>query len=356
MAQAASILFEINSTNYSTGIFTIYKPPLGYSGFVTTLRLTIDIKSIATADFPYIPDDTPPNVLQEILDQVALNTPYKEVVLFYKKGDGAWIQRAPIRIFNKEPFYDVNLMRFYSDANTIDVADDFSLGIQLRLGNVLVPSVDKIAVWGSVVEEKKNNGNEELAARIESLELALAGRLTDLPANTLLGRGSFPGVAEFIPTSNFVTPVQSQSAIEQAIFDLAGAAPAALNTLAELAAAFGNDPNFAATITALIATKAVLNLSLQLTNRSGATGVFDANAWVLTFFAGFKWLDGGVTNLNLPPGLNTGMILQFDPLLIYPSVAAKYLVQIFFSGTRLFFRIQNIGTWGAWREIATTAV
>ncbi|MEG4484860.1 hypothetical protein [Microcoleus sp. D2_18a_B4] len=173
MAIAESILFQIDSSNYTAPIFTIYKPQAEHSGFITTLRLTINIKSIDAAEFPYIPDNTPPDNLQQILEEVALNTSFKEIILYVKKGTGAWIERAPIRIFNKEPYYDVNLMRFFSDSNTIDVAEDLSLGIQIKLGNVLT-SADTILVWGSVVAEKKNNGNEELSDRIVALETLLS--------------------------------------------------------------------------------------------------------------------------------------------------------------------------------------
>jgi hypothetical protein len=212
MASAESILFEVNSTNYSnSNIFLIYKPQVGCSGFVTTLRITINLKSITEANFPYIPDETPPDVLQKILDEVALNTPFKEVILYFKKGTGVWVKRAPIKIYNKEPYYDVNLMRFFSDSNTIDVAEDFSLGISLKVEDILAPE-DTILVWGSVVEEKKNNGNEELEARIEALELALAGRLTEIPENTLLGRGVGTGNVQLIPNT-FVT----QAALAQKV-------------------------------------------------------------------------------------------------------------------------------------------
>lgn len=202
MPAAQSILTQINSSNYTNGITTIYQPFSGCSGFVTTLRLTINLNSIEEANFPYIPDDTPPAVLQQILDEVALNTEFKEITLFFKKGNGAWLERCPMKIFNKEPFYDVNLMRLFSDANTIDIAEDFSLGIQVKPEYTLTET-DKILVWGSVVEEKKNNGNEELAARLESLELALFGRLTNLPSNTLLGRNAETGNVEILPQSTF---------------------------------------------------------------------------------------------------------------------------------------------------------
>jgi hypothetical protein len=223
MAVAQSILSQINSINYSAPITTIYKPQPGYSGFITTLRLTINLNSIDIAEFPYIPDDTPADVLQRILDEVALNTEFKEVILYLRKGDGSWIERAPIRIFNKDPYYDVNLMRFFSDANTIDVSEDLSLGIQLKFGNVLT-AVDNILLWGTVVEEKKNNGNEELANRISALETLLSvfgAPSASLPGSNGLVPAPPAGSGEFLlrgdrsweNPSKFATPAQITAAI-----------------------------------------------------------------------------------------------------------------------------------------------
>ncbi|MEG5159583.1 hypothetical protein QUB37_03920 [Microcoleus sp. AT3-A2] len=262
MAIAESILFQINSSNYTAPIATIYKPATGFSGFITTLRLTVNIKSIDAAEFPYIPDDTPPDVLQQILDDVATNTQFREIILYQKKGTGDWIERAPIRLFNKEPYYDVNLMRFFSDSNTIDVAEDLSLGIQVKLGNALT-SVDTILVWGSVVAEKKNNGNEELSDRIAALETLLSvygAPSASLPGTNGLVPAPPAGSSEFLlrgdrswenPTK-FATPAQ----ITTAINTLVGNSSTALDTLTELGAALANDANFAATIATQLALKA----------------------------------------------------------------------------------------------------
>jgi microcystin-dependent protein len=60
--------------------------------------------------------------------------------------------------------------------------------------------------------------------------------------------------ADLIPTS-FATKTYADTAVSTAISNLVDAAPSTLDTLNELAAAINDDPNFAATITALIATK-----------------------------------------------------------------------------------------------------
>ncbi|MEG4294279.1 hypothetical protein Q5692_39020 [Microcoleus sp. C2C3] len=248
-----AILTEINSTNYSN-LLQIYQPTAGHSGFVTALGLTINLKSIASTNFPYIPDDTPPDVLEQLFENLEAEAQFKELRILLKKGAGLWIERAKIRLFNKEPYYEVDLMPYLTKANTIDVAEDLSLGLQIKVGDTLVANVDSIVVFGTVIEEKKNNGNEELAARIEALELALSGKLTNLPANTLLGRNTSSGIVETISQASFAKPAD----IDTAIFNLIAGAPGALNTLDELAQALADDANFATTITNLLALKAPL--------------------------------------------------------------------------------------------------
>jgi len=111
---------------------------------------------------------------------------------------------------------------------------------------------DYIRLFGSwrvqSSREKKNNGNEELAAAIESLQLAIYGRLTNLSPGVLLGRNTNTGIVEQIPQSVFAKSTDVVAAINAAIDDLVAGAPGALNTLDELAAAFGDDANFSTTI------------------------------------------------------------------------------------------------------------
>jgi microcystin-dependent protein len=60
--------------------------------------------------------------------------------------------------------------------------------------------------------------------------------------------------SDVIPTT-YATKTYADTAVSTAISNLVDAAPSTLDTLNELAAAINDDPNFAATITALIATK-----------------------------------------------------------------------------------------------------
>ncbi|MEG4273797.1 MULTISPECIES: pyocin knob domain-containing protein [unclassified Microcoleus] len=352
MAIAESILFQINSSNYTAPIFTIYKPQAEHSGFATTLRLTINIKSIDAAEFPYIPDDTPPDVLQQILEEVALNTPFKEIILYVKKGAGAWIERAPIRIFNKEPYYDVNLMRFFSDSNTIDIAEDLSLGIQIKIGNVLTPA-DSILVWGTVVAEKKNNGNEELANRISALETLLSvygAPSANLPGSNGLVPAPPAGGGEFLlrgdrgweNPSKFVDLTTNQTIAGNKT--LSG-----IITLSNATASTSRTTGAFIVLGGIGADHIKVKNAWLLEPRTGSVAI-DANNLSYAQYAMTLWVDGSVTNSNLP--INAGMLMQFDALHGLAS-ANLYKVQEFTDGNGNFWkRCQNNGTWGAWRQIA----
>ena len=82
--------------------------------------------------------------------------------------------------------------------------------------------------------------------------------------------------------------------------------------------------------------------------RSG-TAIFDANNWTTTSFAATKWIDGSVTNLNLP--LNAGMIHQFDSLFGVVGAEAKYRVQEFTAVNRWWKRSRNNNVWQPWKEL-----
>lgn len=95
------------------------------------------------------------------------------------------------------------------------------------------------------------NRTRWLKDKTESLGVDLAGKATK--ATTLGGYGI---------TDAFTKP-ETTSAIQQAIASLVASSPAALDTLKELADALGNDPNFATTITAQIASKAAKATTLN---------------------------------------------------------------------------------------------
>jgi hypothetical protein len=115
---------------------------------------------------------------------------------------------------------------------------------------VLPAAGDRLSIKGALrvevdqFDSKKNDVIQQLLARMAMIELAVNGRLIDLPPDVVLGRNDTSGNVEVIPQSKFATPAM----LDQAIIDLVGGAPGALNTLIELAAALNNDANFGATV------------------------------------------------------------------------------------------------------------
>ena len=233
-----------------------------------------------------------------------------------------------------------------------------ALAVQLiNYGNGLLKEGDSLRIQaGITVTISKKNDIEALEARLAALELAIAGRFTAVPAMSLLGRNIDTGVIETVPQSNFTTPIQVQNRIDESILSIIENTPETLNTLDELASAINDDANFAVNVTNLIATKATIINSLQLTSRTFFVNTpFNASNWIEPCCAAIKWIDGGQTNQNLPTGFNTGLLEQKDGLHA-TAAAGKWRVQQFYTGTRLFFRIENNSVWGQWREIASTVV
>lgn len=97
-------------------------------------------------------------------------------------------------------------------------------------------------------------------AEIKKVKDALAtGKLVwDAKANTLSPTFTGTPTAPTAISATNTTQIATTAFVKKLIEELIGNSPAALDTLKELATALGNDPNFATTMTNLIATKAPL--------------------------------------------------------------------------------------------------
>ncbi|SFB28840.1 hypothetical protein SAMN05216248_10485 [Pseudomonas simiae] len=114
-------------------------------------------------------------------------------------------------------------------------------------------------------------GDTEIALTLVDTGVA-AGTYTKVTINVkglVTGASNPTTLAGYGITDAFTKP-ETTSAIQQAISNLVNSSPAALDTLYELAAALGNDPNFATTMTNALAAKANKATSL------GGYGISDA--------------------------------------------------------------------------------
>lgn len=351
-----SILTQLTSTN-STNTVTIYQPQAEHSGYITTLKATINLKSIAVSNTVYIPDSTPPETVEQILAELGESMEYKEISLKLKKGSGPWIGKNKIRLFNKDPEYEIDLMSYLTDANTVDVADDLQIGLQMAEA---LGINDSIVVFGFVVEEKKTDDLEALAAKVEALELALYGRLTGLPLNSLLA-GDANGFAVPLATPLSIA-LGGTGSNSKTWVGLTGNESIADNKEFTGAVKFLNATPATNTTTGTtfaggvgVAGRGYFGIGVHAPNawllepRSGST-VINANTLTFNQYAGTIWIDGSATNLNFP--INSGMLMQFDSL-FGTGAANLYKVQEFTDGNGNFWkRNQNNGAWGAWKKIA----
>ncbi len=174
---------------------------------------------------------------------------------------------------------------------------------------------------------------------------------TKVETNTLLGGKAPLASPTFTGTVNVPTPAvgsnNKQAAnteyVAAAVAALVDAAPGALDTLAELAKALGNDPNFAATITNELAKKlkpgdygvggnAVDFPDNNLSNSVAPSGLYRTSTGAL----------------NAPPGVNV------QGSLVRQEVWNNGVVQQWFGEHitgRLWRRACNAGAWSPWAEV-----
>lgn len=128
-----------------------------------------------------------------------------------------------------------------------------------------------------------------------------SGNLTDNSSNwnTAYGWGNH-ATAGYL-TSASLTGYATETYVNTAVSNLVDSAPATLDTLNELAAALGDDPNFATTVTNSIATKLPLSggtLTGALQFNDANTRIQEGNSNALRIQTNSGWTDIGPQNTN----------------------------------------------------------
>lgn len=158
-----NILHELNAST-GTEIIELYQPGFlnsldvvnnaKYSGFITSLRLTIDITSID--ELEVVENDTLASDYT-IADnaKITFNNNAKKCISFFMKTSATpLIKIADIYLFNQRPFYYLSLLPYFTNSNTFDVAPDAVIAAQMRDVNYgILADDDRILVLGTVIEE-----------------------------------------------------------------------------------------------------------------------------------------------------------------------------------------------------------
>ena len=150
---------------------------------------------------------------------------------------------------NSYKWLNIYADNFYGRASTAGSIDSIT-----NIGDIDTSG----AVNGSVLKYNSSNGNWEVGTDLSGGggggSATFVG-LTDTPANLTGDAGKFVRVNSGETALEFTTDVATQTYVNTQVANLVDSAPGTLDTLNELAAALGDDANFATTVTNSIATK-----------------------------------------------------------------------------------------------------
>ncbi|NER83608.1 MAG: hypothetical protein F6K42_29490 [Leptolyngbya sp. SIO1D8] len=158
-------IIENLSTGSGQGIQIIYEPSqtspydrvpaLRYYGFITDLRLKVDISSLPQTAIPDIDISTSRTERAERIRQMEWESDrYEMQLLMQDTYSGGWLEIARLSLLNRSPYYQINILRYMTDQIALNVANDARLGMQfIDAGYGLPKSEDSLVIFGAVREE-----------------------------------------------------------------------------------------------------------------------------------------------------------------------------------------------------------
>ena len=238
---------------------------------------------------------------------------------------------------NSYKWLNIYADNFYGRASTAGSIDSIT-----NIGDIDTSG----AVNGSVLKYNSSNGNWEVGTDLSGGggggSATFVG-LTDTPSNLTGDAGKFVRVNSGETALEFTSDVATQTYVDTQVANLVDSAPGTLDTLNELAAALGDDANFATTVTNSIATKlATADFNTTFDNRlatksttdlTEGTNLYYTDARVDTHLnqsnptagyvlswngSDYAWVDNaGYSNSDVDTHLNrssaaTGEILSWD--------------------------------------------
>lgn len=133
-----------------------------YYGFVSDFRLKVQIGSIAESQIPNLDVTTSRAERLAAVRDMEWNSPRKEMQLFMETSRQPLAHIASISLLNRQPYYHINLLPYFTDNGILNVASDAR--ILARITNVgwgLLQGADEVVCFGSVKEEVTTLPEEE---------------------------------------------------------------------------------------------------------------------------------------------------------------------------------------------------
>jgi len=127
---------------------------LRFYGFITSLRMKVDIKSINEADLPDLEADSTRLERLTALRNMEWRSPRKQITFFLRTANVSWQPIFDISLLNRLPYYAVNLLPYLTDNISFDTSNDCLIAAQItNAGYGLLEGADRVTLYGSVREE-----------------------------------------------------------------------------------------------------------------------------------------------------------------------------------------------------------
>lgn len=162
-SRSATILRRFTSANLNQ-LQVLYEPGMvspwdllqttRYFGFITDLRAKVSIRSIGEQDLPDLDVTSSRTERITAVRDMEWGSPRKEFAIYLETSNAPICQIARMSLVNREPYYHVNLLPYFSDNGIVNVASDARiLGSVTDAGFGLLGNQDEIIIFGSVKEE-----------------------------------------------------------------------------------------------------------------------------------------------------------------------------------------------------------
>lgn len=135
---------------------------LRYYGFITDLRMKIQIGSIAESVIPNMGLESTRTERLMAAREMEWSSARKELEIFLETSRQPLTNIATVSLLNRQPYYTVNLLPYFTDNGVVNIANDARLSARMKnAGYGLLQGSDEVVIYGSVKEEVTTLPEEE---------------------------------------------------------------------------------------------------------------------------------------------------------------------------------------------------
>jgi len=124
------------------------------NGFIKTLRLKANIKSVAEVQLPNLSPEQSRTERLNLLRNLEWSSPRKEVNLYVAETFNNWFCIATVSLLNIQPFRIINLMEYLTENLAFELGTTGAVGISVHnAGYGLLDANDELVIHGSATTE-----------------------------------------------------------------------------------------------------------------------------------------------------------------------------------------------------------